>query len=60
MMVSKRIKYLEIIYPKKLKDFYRCVYGKSFQSCLTLVTPCTVALQAPLPIGVFRQAYWSG
>ena len=30
------------------------------QWCLTLVTPWTVARQTPLPMGVFRQEYWSG
>ena len=30
------------------------------QSCLTLATPCTVALQAPLSMRLPRQAYWSG
>ena len=29
------------------------------QSCLTLVTPWTVAPQAPLSMGFFRQEYWS-
>ena len=33
--------------------------GKSLQSCPT-VTPGTVALQAPLPMGFSRQEYWSG
>ena len=28
--------------------------------CLTLVTPWTIALQAPLSIGFSRQEYWSG
>ena len=28
--------------------------------CLTLETPWTVALQAPLPVGFSRQEYWSG
>ena len=28
--------------------------------CLTLVTPWTVACQAPLPMGFPRQEYWSG
>ena len=28
--------------------------------CLTLVTPRTVALQAPLSMGLSRQEYWSG
>ena len=30
------------------------------QSCLTLVTPCTAAHQAPLSRGFSRQEYWSG
>ena len=30
------------------------------QSCLTLATPWTVARQAPLSMGFFRQEYWSG
>ena len=30
------------------------------QSCLTLVTPWTVACQAPLFMGFSRQEYWSG
>ena len=29
------------------------------QSCLTLWIPWTVALQAPLSIGFFRQEYWN-
>ena len=28
--------------------------------CLTLVTPITVAHQAPLSLGFPRQEYWSG
>ena len=28
--------------------------------CQTLVTPWTIALQAPLSMGFFRQKYWSG
>ena len=27
--------------------------------CITLVTPWTVACQAPLPMGFSRQEYWS-
>ena len=34
--------------------------AKSLQSCLTLVTPWTVACQAPLSMGFSRQEYWSG
>ena len=30
------------------------------QSCLTLATPWTVAGQAPLSMGFFREEYWSG
>jgi hypothetical protein len=30
------------------------------KSCLTLVTPWTVARQAPLSMGFSRQEYWSG
>ena len=30
------------------------------QSCPTLVTPWTVARQAPLSMGFLRQEYWSG
>ena len=34
--------------------------GLVTESCLTLVTPWTVAHQASLSIGIFRQEYWSG
>ena len=30
------------------------------KSCLTLMTPWTVACQAPLSMGFSRQEYWSG
>ena len=30
------------------------------KSCLTLVTPGTIACQAPLSMGFPRQEYWSG
>ena len=30
------------------------------KSCPTLVTPWTVACQAPLSMGFSRQEYWSG
>ena len=33
---------------------------KVTQLCLTLATPWTVAHQAPLYMGFFRQGYWSG
>ena len=34
--------------------------GLVTKSCLTLVTPWTIAHQAPLSIGFSRQEYWSG
>ena len=37
-----------------------CAAGLVPQSCPTLVTPCTVACQAPLSVGFSRQEYWSG
>ena len=35
-------------------------HAKLLQSCLTLTTPWTVSLQAPLSKGFSRQEYWSG
>ena len=34
--------------------------GLVAKSCLTLVTPWTIACQAPLSMGLSRQEYWSG
>ena len=34
--------------------------GLVTKSCPTLVTPQTVASQAPVPMGFFGQEYWSG
>ena len=34
--------------------------GLVTQSCPTLVTPWTVACQAPLSMGFSKQEYWSG
>ena len=34
--------------------------GLVAKSCPTLVTPWTIACQAPLPMGFSRQEYWSG
>ena len=34
--------------------------GLVAKSCLTLVTPWTMALQVPLSMGFSRQEYWSG
>ena len=37
-----------------------CVCTLLVQSCLTLCDPRTVAHQAPLSMGFYRQEYWSG
>ena len=34
--------------------------GLVTKSCLTFVTPWTVAYQAPLSMGFSKQEYWSG
>ena len=34
--------------------------GVVAKSCSTLTTPWTVACQAPLSMGFFRQEYWNG
>ena len=34
--------------------------GLVAESCPTLITPWTIALQAPLSMGFSRQEYWSG
>ena len=36
-----------------------CGYTKSLQLCQTLVTPWTIACQAPLSMGFSSQEYWS-
>ena len=38
---------------------FGCVFSVP-QSCLTLMTPWTVALQDPLFMGLSRKGYWSG
>ena len=48
-------------WPKLLiKHFCKSCFGLVTKSCLTLVTPWTVAHQAPLSMGFPRQEYWSG
>ena len=39
---------------------YMCACAKSLQSCLTLSTPQTAALQATLSMGFSKQGYWNG
>ena len=43
---------------KMNKKYYMLVLVT--KSCPTLVTPWTIAHQAPLPMGFIRQEYWSG
>ena len=44
-----------------LKIYYSCGGGGLVaKSCLTLVTPWTVACQSPLSMGFSRQEYWNG
>ena len=42
------------------EHFIQVVGGLVAKSCPTLVTPSTVARQAPLSMGFSRQEYWSG
>ena len=45
---------------KKLKEkLYMCSVCLVVNSCLTFVTPWTLACQAPLSMGFPRQEYWS-
>ena len=37
----------------------KCACAKPLQSCLALCNSRIVARQAPLPMGFFRQEYWS-
>ena len=50
-------------YAACLKQIIVCINhgggGLVTKSCLTLVTPWTVACQALLSMGFFRQKYWS-
>ena len=39
---------------------YHCIMQACIQSCLTFVTPWTIAHQAPLSMAFPRQEYWSG
>ena len=43
------------------KDYLlKCFVHLVTQSCRLFVTPCTLALQAPLAMGFSRQECWSG
>ena len=67
------MQHLAVPYSKSGKEYIKAVYchpvyltymqnggGLVAKSCLTLVTPWTVACQAPLSMGFSRQEYWSG
>ena len=51
-------KYTEIQLTLKVR--WLCVLAQSFSHVWLFVTPWTVAHQAPLTMGFFRQEYWSG
>ena len=43
-----------------LTNYYRKVQVKLLSHVRLFVTLCTVALQAPVPMGSSRQEYWNG
>ena len=54
---------VHVLLKPSLKDFENYLGGGGglvTKLCLTLVTPWTVACQAPLSMGFSRQEYWSG
>ena len=49
------------IFQARVLEWGAIAFSLSHFSCVQLfVTPWTVALQAPLPMGFSRQEYWSG
>ena len=42
------------------KLLYACMHAQSLSRVQLFVTPWTVAHQAPLSMGFFRQEYWTG
>ena len=48
--------------PCAIQQFFSLcfMYAKSLQLCPTLCKPWIVARQAPLPVGLSRQEYWTG
>ena len=46
--------------PQRIFCLFQRMCAKSLQSCLTPCEPMTVAYQAPLSMGFFKQEYWSG
>ena len=52
--------FLFVYYIAPLLDCKCGGLGLVTKSCLTLVTPWTVAFQTPLSMGFSRQEYWSG
>ena len=60
-MGSQRVRYNWVTELKELHLFFTSGGGGLVaKSCLTLVTPWTVACQVPLSMGFSRQEYWSG
>ena len=48
------------VYPLNIFGLSIISCGLAAKSCLTLVTPKTIARQAPLSMGFPRQEFWSG
>ena len=46
--------------PRHIFCVFQRMCAKSLQSCLTPREPMTVAYQAPLSMGFFKQEYWHG
>ena len=61
MRETQTLPFISSIYPSICLLIYICsMLCLIAQSCLTLCNPMTVAHQAPLSMGFFRQEYWSG
>ena len=55
-----RLVSIELVMPCNHHTLYHCGCGWVLKSCPTLVTPWTVARQAPLSMGFSKQEYWRG
>ena len=52
--------FLKLLSSKDEKLLYACMHAQSLSRVQLFVTPWTVAHQAPLSMGFFRQEYWTG
>ena len=60
LLFNYNLKIAVSLAPVCLPHFKGLADGSLAKSCLTLVTPWTVACQAPLSMGFPRQDYWRG